>query len=125
MWVDDVVAPSRCPGGSGLMRSVLIISEEYPFLLSSYSWLRQDARVGRIEVATNGDEGFDLAKAYRPDVVVFDATTGGEFGLSTVRRLRATYPEVDIVVTIRERSEDGIETSALASGAAGVLSRER
>jgi len=107
------------------MRSVLIICEEYPFLLSSYSWLRQDARVGRIEVATSGDEGLDLATSYRPDVVVFDAPPGGEYGLSTVRRLREANPDVDIVVTVRDRSAEVAEISALASGAIGVLHRER
>jgi DNA-binding NarL/FixJ family response regulator len=107
------------------MRSVLIVSDEYSFLLSSYSWLRQDARVGRIEATTNEAEALARAESYRPDVVVFDATPSGGFGLATVRRLRESNPGVDIVVTMGEQCPATLAGSAMASGAVGVLTHDR
>ena len=106
------------------MRSVLIFSDEYAFLLSSYSWLRQDARVGRIEATTNEAEALDLASSYHPDVVVFDAGSAGGFGLATVRRLCESNPGIDVVVTVGEDCPATIESSALASGAVGVLTHD-
>jgi DNA-binding NarL/FixJ family response regulator len=87
--------------------------------------LRQDARVGRIEVTTSGDEALSLAGSYHPDLVVVDATAGHGFGMGTVRRLRAANPGADIVVTIGERCSEGAASTALASGAVGVLSRKK
>ncbi len=107
------------------MRSVLIVCDEYPFLLSSYSWLRQDARVGRIEVTTDETEAVALAASYHPDVVVFDAMSTGGYGLSTVRRLRESNPGIDVVVTMANDCPAGLASSALASGAVGVLTRDR
>ena len=104
---------------------MLIVCDEYKFLLSSYSWLRQDARVGRIEVTTNSDEALTLANSYHPDLVVFDATPGHGFGMSTVRRLRDANPGLQIVVTIGERCPAGAASTALALGANGVLPREK
>ena len=107
------------------MRSVLIICDEYPFLLSSYSWLRHDARIGRIEATTSQKEALSLAVSYHPDVVVFDATSVGEPGLTTIRRLHDIDPGTDIVVTFDARCSECVKHRALESGAVGVLSRER
>src|SRR5262245_39815601 len=104
---------------------MLIVSDEYKFLLSSYSWLRQDARVGRIEATTNGDEALTLVSSYHPDLVVFDATAGHGWGLSTVRRLRDANPGIQIVVTVGEHCPAGAASYAMASGAQGVLPRDK
>jgi len=103
---------------------MLIVCEEYKFLLSSYSGLRQDARVGRIEVTTSGDEALTLATSYHPDLVVFDATAGYGFGLATVRRLRDANPGIDIVVTMGDRCPADVASRAMESGAVGVLTRK-
>jgi DNA-binding NarL/FixJ family response regulator len=103
---------------------MLIVSDEYTFLLTSYSWLRQDARVGRIEVTTSSDEALTLADSYHPDLVLFDATAGYGFGMATVRRLCDANPGINIVVTMGDRCPAEVASSAMESGAVGVLSRK-
>jgi DNA-binding NarL/FixJ family response regulator len=105
------------------MRSVLIVCDEYRFLLASYSRLRHDARVGRIEATANEAEALTLADSYHPDVVVFDAAPSGGFGLATVRRLCESNPGVDVVVTMGETCPADLAGSALASGAVRASSR--
>lgn len=104
--------------------SVLIVSEELSFLVSCYSGLHRDERIGKIEATANREEAVGLVQTLHPDVVVYDSSAGDSFGVSAIGRLCELAPEMTVVVTFREHEQQAIELTARSSGAAGIFSRE-
>ena len=106
------------------MPSVLIVSEELDFLLSCYSSLRRDARIGRVEATTNPEEATGLVRSFHPHAVVYDSSASESFGLPVVTQLCQLDPTMAVLVTFRERDRAMIEMTAPTSGATGTLSRD-
>ena len=104
--------------------SVLIVSEELSFLVSCYSGLHRDERIGKIEATANRDEAVGLVQTLHPDVVVYDSSAGDSFGVSAIGRLCELAPEMTVVVTFRDHEQPAIEMTARSSGATSILSRD-
>jgi DNA-binding NarL/FixJ family response regulator len=77
--------------------------------------LTQQSWVERCLTASNGDEAIELANRYRPHVAVVDLFIGEESGAQVCERLRATDPNVRVLLC----SGAG-EISASAARAAGA-----
>lgn len=105
------------------MRSVLIVCDEYSFLMGSYTWFRRDLRVDRVDVTTNEEEAITLVKSLRPDIVVLDAVPHQGATLKTLRRLREASSDVNIILTTREQCQPETGRIAIAAGAIGAVPR--
>lgn len=72
-------------------------------------------------LATNGDEGLDLAIDHSPDLVILDLSMPGMGGLEVCRELRAWYNGPILVLSVR--SDDADKISALDLGADDYLTK--
>ncbi len=72
-------------------------------------------------LATNGDEGLDLAIDHTPDLVILDISMPGMSGLEVCRELRAWYNGPILVLSVR--SDDADKISALDLGADDYLTK--
>jgi len=118
------VALSCYLGSAYVNPSVLILSEELTFLLSCYSSLHQDERIGRVEAATSREEAAKLLQTFRPDAVVIDSSAGDNSGFSAVMRDCRFSSEAAIIVTCDERDGPAMAPHARAIGAVGFLRRD-
>lgn len=98
--------------------NVLVVDDDpdYRFLVEAAL-----GRVASVVCASSAAEAVDVADAFRPDVVLVDASLPGVFG--AVHQLRGVVPGVRIVLTsIRSASE--LASAAAASGAVGYLRKD-
>ena len=70
--------------------------------------------------AASGEEALALFERLRPDVILLDLEMPGMDGVEVIKRLRATQPEVKIVVFTAFDTDERI-LSALQAGAKGYL----
>ncbi len=70
--------------------------------------------------AENGEDGIDLAKSLRPDVVMLDVSMPGIDGIATAARIAAALPETRIIMLTVSENEDSL-MAALKAGAHGYV----
>jgi two-component system nitrate/nitrite response regulator NarL len=70
--------------------------------------------------AENGEDGIDLAKTLRPDVVMPDVSMPGIDGIATAARIAAALPETRIIMLTVSENEDSL-MAALKAGAHGYV----
>ena len=70
--------------------------------------------------AENGEDGIDLAKSLRPDVVMLDVSMPGIDGIATAARIAAALPETRILMLTVSENEDSL-MAALKAGAHGYV----
>lgn len=71
----------------------------------------------------DGEEGVRLAQALRPDVVLMDVTMPVLDGVEAARRVRASCPEVQVVMLTMHADRD-VLAKAIRVGAAGYLVKD-
>ncbi|MBX2962384.1 MAG: response regulator transcription factor [Cyclobacteriaceae bacterium] len=79
------------------MKTVLI--DDHTILLDGIRALLE--REGEHEIlatATNAEEGLDLLRQHKPDLLITDFNLPGMDGLSLIRRVKQLFPEMKIVV---------------------------
>lgn len=89
MFFDMAVPPAPAP-------TVLVIDDDRDL---RYSLRRVLAASGyRVVEAESGEQGLEVAKAERPEVILLDNRMGGMSGVETLRRLRTVYPAAMVVL---------------------------
>ena len=81
------------------------------------------AGVELVGTAENGDEAVSLSAERNPDVVLMDLEMPVLDGIEATKRIRATQPDVAVVV-LTSFSDRGRILSALDAGAAGYLLKD-
>jgi DNA-binding NarL/FixJ family response regulator len=76
-----------------------------------------------VGTAANGEEALALADELRPDVILMDLRMPRMDGVEATRRLRATHPEIKVVV-LTTYADDRSVIDALRAGALGYLTKD-
>jgi DNA-binding NarL/FixJ family response regulator len=76
-----------------------------------------------VGTAANGEEALALADELRPDVILMDLRMPRMDGVEATRRLRASHPEIKIVV-LTTYADDRSVIEALRAGALGYLTKD-
>jgi two-component system, NarL family, response regulator LiaR len=84
--------------------------------------LRRSGKFTVVAAAGDGVEGLELARHYRPDLLVTEAALPRIDGLELTRRLAVAAPQVRVVV-LTVAPDDELAIGALRDGASGVLSK--
>lgn len=93
-------------------------------MLSCYSAVHQDPRIGRVEAATSRAEASNLLRDFRPDVVVVDSSAGDGPGLASAVEQLKLRPSTIILVTFRDGERHKVMAEARALGATGAFARD-
>jgi DNA-binding NarL/FixJ family response regulator len=76
-----------------------------------------------VGTAANGEEALALAGELRPDVILMDLRMPKVDGVEATRRLRASHPEIKVVV-LTTYADDRSVIDALRAGALGYLTKD-
>jgi DNA-binding NarL/FixJ family response regulator len=76
-----------------------------------------------VGTAANGEEALALAGQLRPDVILMDLRMPKVDGVEATRRLRASHPEIKVVV-LTTYADDRSVIEALQAGALGFLTKD-
>lgn len=99
---------------------VLIVDDHTLFRKGLMNVLEQQDGIDVVGEAKDGQEGINLAKRLRPDVILMDVNMPGRNGLQATRMIREESPDTRIIMlTVSEEDEDLF--SAVKSGARGYL----
>lgn len=107
---------------------VLIVDDHAVVRSGLSSFLGSEEDLELVGQASNGVEALDVlerleGEARRPDVVVMDLQMTPIDGIETTRRIRAAYPDVE-VVALTSFGEHYRVDAALAAGASGYLLKD-
>lgn len=95
---------------------VLVVDDEEPILeLLKYNLEKNDYDV---KIANNGIKGVEIAKKYKPDLILLDIMMPGQDGVETCRQLR-DLPSIAgaYIVFLTARAEEYSEVAAFDVGA--------
>jgi DNA-binding response OmpR family regulator len=99
---------------------ILVVEDEHKIANSIKKGLEQEAFA--VDVAYDGDEGYDLAAAENYDVIILDLMLPGMDGIEICRKLRAEKIHTPILIlTARGQLDDKVE--GLNSGADDYLTK--
>jgi DNA-binding NarL/FixJ family response regulator len=76
-----------------------------------------------VGTAADGEEALALADELRPDVILMDLRMPRMDGVEATRRLRASHPEINVVV-LTTYADDHSVLEALRAGALGYLTKD-
>jgi DNA-binding NarL/FixJ family response regulator len=76
-----------------------------------------------VGTAANGEEALALAAELRPDVILMDLRMPKVDGVEATRRLRASHPEIKVVV-LTTYADDRSVLEAVRAGALGYLTKD-
>lgn len=86
-------------------------------------FLGLDEEFDIIGEATNGAEAVNLARDLQPDVVLMDLRMPGMDGLTAIRRLAESQPEIAVLI-LTTYDEDDLMLQGLQAGARGFLLKD-
>ena len=116
------MAPSDdLDGASAPVR--VIIADDDPFARKMIKESLQRAGVVVIAEAHNGRQAVDLARHYRPDVVLMDIRMPELDGIAATRRIVKEIPG-QVVVILTTADDDEIGLLGLRAGASGFLAKD-
>lgn len=73
-----------------------------------------------LRTASNGTEAITAYETYKPDVVTMDITMPDMNGIEATRRIRARFPEAQIIM-VTSHGHEKMVLEALKAGAKGYL----
>lgn len=99
----------------------ILIADDHPVYRSGVrSLLEQEADVRQVHEAADGREAIALCNELRPDVVVLDVSLPQVDGLEVLRRIRASAPEVRVVI-LSVSDDANTVARALGDGASAYV----
>lgn len=99
---------------------ILIADAHYMFIRGIESIISDDEILEIVGKAQNGKEAFELAKQFKPNVVLMDVKMPIMDGLQSLKLITKEIPEVKVLMLAVEEREDQL-FEALRSGAKGYV----
>jgi DNA-binding NarL/FixJ family response regulator len=105
-------------------RITLILAEDHPVVLQGLrALLNADRRFTIVGEAENGREAVEMARIFRPDVILMDIAMPVLNGLEATRQILAANPAARVIVHSAHGDDEYID-SAIAAGAVGFLEKQ-
>jgi DNA-binding response OmpR family regulator len=76
----------------------------------------------KVEVAYSGPEALEKTASYKPDVVLLDIKLPGMDGLAVLKRIKADYPEIRVLMVTAIETSEKID-EALRLGADNYITK--
>jgi DNA-binding NtrC family response regulator len=96
----DVEAPAppapEEPGTSARGLNVLFVDDEEDFVRTMAE--RMEMREVGSDVALTGSQALEMLESETPDVMVLDLRMPGLDGIEVLRRVKSTYPQIEVIV---------------------------
>jgi DNA-binding NarL/FixJ family response regulator len=89
--------------------------------LTYFLSMQQDIEM--VGEAANGDEAVEKVQLHRPNVVLMDLFMPGKNGIEATRDIRASHPDVKVIVLTSFSDQDHV-LSAIKAGANGYLLKD-
>jgi CheY-like chemotaxis protein/anti-sigma regulatory factor (Ser/Thr protein kinase) len=113
--------PYNLPKGSHLEQIKLLIVEDDPYVIRLYQRLFSLSKLN-VRSAVNGQEGIELAKAFKPDIILLDVMMPVMNGLDALKILKSEPTTSHIpVIMLSSFGEESAVQQAKQSGAADYL----
>ena len=106
---------------SGVVRRVVIADDNASVREGLREAFASEKDFSLVGAAADGAEALRLIKQTEPDIVVLDSDMPRQSGIEVLRTLHATMPEVRVVMFTLN---DAIRDTALAAGAAAVVTKD-
>lgn len=98
----------------------VIIADDHPVVRQGLRAMLQRCGVEVVAEARDGEEAVDLAKQFKPDVVLMDLRMPRMDGLAATRVLRQELPDIATIIITSFETRDHLR-SAIEAGAVGYL----
>jgi DNA-binding NarL/FixJ family response regulator len=102
------------------MTDRVLIVDDHPLTRDAVAGLLAQNGFDVVGVASGGAEGIRLALELSPDLVLLDLTMPEVDGLAALAQIRASAPEIEVVMLTASEDESSL-LSAVRGGAAGYL----
>jgi len=102
---------------------VLVVDDQALVREGLMTLLDAAAGIEPVAAAADGEEAVQLCGRHRPDVVLMDLRMPKLDGVAATARIRADYPETEVVVLTTHADEHSI-LDALNAGARGYLTKD-
>jgi len=107
-----------------MSRVRVVVADDHPMFRSGLATILADTDdIEVVAEAADGDAALAAVDVHRPDVVLMDLRMPGLDGAAATARLRATHPEIAVLVLTMNGDEDSV-FGALRAGARGYLLKE-
>jgi len=104
-------------------KTTILLADDHPLLRQSIkSVLEQERDLVVVGEAGDGEEAVRLAEKFRPDIVLMDIAMPKLDGLEATRRIKASHPDMAVLV-LTIHSDDQHIIGILEAGAAGYLTK--
>jgi DNA-binding NarL/FixJ family response regulator len=102
--------------------SVLLVDDHAMFRAGIRALLEAEGHVEVVGEGSSGDEGVDLVRELKPDVVVMDLSMPGSNGLEATRRIAALELDTHVLV-LTVHAEEEYLVPVVEAGASGYLTK--
>lgn len=104
-------------------KTTILLADDHPLLRQSIkSVLEQERDLEVIGEACDGEEAIRLADDLQPDIILMDIAMPRLDGLEATRRIKASHPDIAVLV-LTIHSDDQHIIGILEAGAAGYLTK--
>ena len=98
----------------------VLIVDDHPLFAEGLRNLLSERGIDVVGLAHDGHEALARARALRPDVVLMDVTMPRLDGVEATRALKATFPEVTVLMLTQAADDDHL-FAGIAAGASGYV----
>ncbi|HET9679001.1 MAG TPA: UvrY/SirA/GacA family response regulator transcription factor [Gammaproteobacteria bacterium] len=106
------------------MLNLLLIDDHKLVRVGIRKILEESAGINVVGEAETGEDGLQLARELKPDIILLDINMPGIGGIEALRKLKAHNAKVRVIV-VSVQTEEPLPSRMLEAGADGYLSKSR